>query len=46
MSERLAHLAGDRATFVPIEGADHNDLFDVGGAEMFQTISSFVERLR
>jgi pimeloyl-ACP methyl ester carboxylesterase len=46
MSQRLAKIAGDRATFVPVEGADHNDLFDVGGPEMFQTIHGFVARLR
>jgi len=46
MSKRLAKAAGDRATFVPVEGADHNDLFDVGGPEMLQTINAFVERLR
>ena len=46
MSKRLAKIAGDRATFVPVEGADHNDLFDVGGAEMFQTIREFIERLQ
>jgi pimeloyl-ACP methyl ester carboxylesterase len=44
MSQRLAHIAGDRATFVPVDGADHNDLFDVGGPEMFQTIGAFVAR--
>ena len=44
MSQRLAKIAGDRATFVPVEGADHNDLFDVGGPEMFQTIGAFVGR--
>ena len=46
MSKRLARVAGDRATFEAVEGADHNDLFDVGGAEMFQTIGAFLARLR
>ncbi len=46
MSRRLAEVAGDRATFEPVEGADHNDLFDVGGPEMFETIGRFLYRLR
>jgi len=46
MSRRLAEIAGERATFEPVEGADHNDLFDVGGPEMFETIGRFLDRLR
>ena len=45
MSRRLVKIAGDRTTFVPIEGADHNDLFDVGGAQMFETIARFLREL-
>ncbi|HEV2295967.1 MAG TPA: alpha/beta hydrolase [Tepidisphaeraceae bacterium] len=46
MSQRLARIAGHRATFEPVAGADHNDLFDVGGEEMFQTIGRFLESLK
>ncbi len=46
MSQRLAQIAGQRATFEPIEGADHNDLFDVGGPEMFDRIGWFLNSLR
>lgn len=46
MSKRLAQIAGERATFEPVEGADHNDLFDVGGPKMFATIGRFLEGLR
>ena len=45
MGQRLATLAGDRATFHPIDDADHNDLFDVGGAEMYETIRRFLDAL-
>jgi pimeloyl-ACP methyl ester carboxylesterase len=45
MSRRLATLAGDRATFWPVEGGDHNDVFDIGGPEMFQRIGEFLDRL-
>ncbi len=45
MSTRLAQIAGGRATFEPVEGADHNDLFDVGGPAMFQTIARFLQTL-
>jgi pimeloyl-ACP methyl ester carboxylesterase len=44
MGQRLAQLAGDRAAFHPVEDADHNDLFDVGGEEMFKTIGQFLGR--
>lgn len=44
MSQRLAQAAGERAEFHPVEGADHNDVFDVGGEEMFETIGRFVRR--
>ena len=45
MSKRLAQIAGDRATFVPVDCADPNDLFDVGGPEMFATIAQFIDRV-
>ena len=44
MSKRLAQLAGNRATFVPIDRGDHNDVFDVGGEAMFKQIAQFIER--
>jgi fermentation-respiration switch protein FrsA (DUF1100 family) len=45
MSQRLAAVAGDRAAFHPVEGADHNDLFDVGGPELFETIGRFLDKV-
>jgi pimeloyl-ACP methyl ester carboxylesterase len=44
MSQRLAQLAGERATFVPIDKGDHNDVFDVGGEEMFAEIERYIVR--
>ncbi|MGB7160367.1 MAG: alpha/beta hydrolase [Tepidisphaeraceae bacterium] len=46
MSKRLAAVAGERATYLPIDGADHNDLFDVGGPGMFETIGRFVDAMK
>jgi pimeloyl-ACP methyl ester carboxylesterase len=46
MSKRLAALAGERATFLPIEDANHNDVFDVGGPGMFEAIGRFISTLR
>lgn len=42
MSERLAAIAGGPVTFVPIDGAHHNDLFSVGGHELFEAFRTFV----
>ena len=46
MSRRLANAAGDRATFVPIEGGNHNDVFDIGGPAMYQAIDNYLQRLQ
>jgi pimeloyl-ACP methyl ester carboxylesterase len=42
MSERLAAAAGGPVTFVPVERAHHNDLFDVGGEPLFTALRAFV----
>ena len=46
MSERLSAAAGGRATYLPIDGADHNDLFEVGGEQMYDAIRRFVDSLK
>ena len=43
MSERLKNAAGGKVTYMPIEGGDHNDLFDVGGSALFEAIAAFVD---
>jgi len=46
MMTRLAAKAGDKATTVVLPGCDHNDVFDLGGDTVSESISVFLERLR
>ncbi|NUN53203.1 MAG: hypothetical protein HUU06_10525 [Planctomycetaceae bacterium] len=41
-AEALAAAGGERATLLRVEGADHNDLLDVGGAEVLARIRGWV----
>ena len=45
MSEKLEAAAKGRAKRIAIDDADHNDLFEVGGEEMFKAIGDFVSHL-
>jgi uncharacterized protein len=45
MSDRLAAAARTRVTRYRVEGADHNDIFDVGGQELLEQIKQFVDGL-
>lgn len=42
MSVRLREAAGDRATLLTIEGADHNDFFMLGGDELLQQMGAWM----
>jgi pimeloyl-ACP methyl ester carboxylesterase len=42
MSKRLEHAAGGPVTRICIDDADHNDLFEIGGEEMFKAVGEFV----
>ncbi len=42
MGERIAAAAGDRAIWVPVPGAGHNDLPMVAGAEYWDRVASFI----
>lgn len=44
MGQRLKGLLGDKARFVPIDGATHNDLFFRGRAEIEAEIQRVVDR--
>lgn len=45
MAERLAGSAGGRpVTLLPVEGADHNDIFDRGGPRLLAALHGLVER--
>jgi hypothetical protein len=43
MNARLAAAAKAPVTVVPVEGAGHNDIFDVGASELMQKFSQFIE---
>jgi fermentation-respiration switch protein FrsA (DUF1100 family) len=42
MLDKLAGAAKSKVTVVRVEGADHNDLFEVGGEDLYQHIKAFV----
>lgn len=42
MSKQLAAAAGGKVAKHDVQGADHNDVFDVGGAELLDAITAFV----
>lgn len=44
MGRTLAEAAGGRAEWYPVEGADHNDPFFVGGTDYFDRLAAFVRR--
>jgi fermentation-respiration switch protein FrsA (DUF1100 family) len=45
MAERLAGSAGGRpVTLLPVEGADHNDIFERGGPRLLPALRGLVER--
>jgi fermentation-respiration switch protein FrsA (DUF1100 family) len=45
MMTRLAAKAGDKATTVTLPGCDHNDVLDLGGDAVSESISAFLKRL-
>ena len=46
MSKQLEDAAEGPVKRIGIDFADHNDLFEVGGEEMFRTIGEFVFSLK
>jgi hypothetical protein len=44
MSEQLKSAAGANASYLPIDAADHNDIFEVGGETIYARIGSFLAR--
>jgi fermentation-respiration switch protein FrsA (DUF1100 family) len=42
MLDRLAGASRSKVTVLRIADADHNDLFDVGGESLYQSIRTFV----
>jgi hypothetical protein len=45
MNARLAAAAKAPVTVVSVEGAGHNDIFDVGGSELMQKFGQFIETI-
>jgi pimeloyl-ACP methyl ester carboxylesterase len=45
MSQKLAAAAGGPVTKYDVEGADHNDVYDVGGTGLLDAIAAFAERM-
>jgi fermentation-respiration switch protein FrsA (DUF1100 family) len=45
MSERLLKVIRGPVTFVPLEGAGHNDLFEVGADDLRDRLRAFLDRL-
>ena len=45
MSDRLAAAARTPVTKLTVEGADHNDFFLVGGAQVDEALVRFLESL-
>jgi hypothetical protein len=45
MNARLAAAAKAPVTVVPVEGASHNDIFDVGGSELMEKFGEFVDAI-
>jgi hypothetical protein len=43
MSQKLEAAAKGKAERIAVQNADHNDLFEVGGEEMFDAIGKFVD---
>lgn len=43
MNGRLAAAVRGKAIVVPVEGGDHNDIFDVGGVDLTRQFGAFVE---
>jgi len=46
MSDALSAAAGGPVTRVRVEGARHNDLFDVGGAKLWNQVAEFLADLK
>ena len=42
MSKRLESAAAVKVHRIAIDDADHNDVFEVGGEELFQTVGTFI----
>ncbi len=43
MAQRLAEAARTRARVFPVPGAGHNDVFSMGGRELWDTLRAFVD---
>jgi fermentation-respiration switch protein FrsA (DUF1100 family) len=46
MSGRLAASAKGAVTSFTVEGADHNDLYEVGGTQVFEALKVFIDEIR
>jgi fermentation-respiration switch protein FrsA (DUF1100 family) len=45
MHARLAKAARSAVTLSPVEGADHNDIFEIGGRKLMEQFGEFVEKV-
>jgi fermentation-respiration switch protein FrsA (DUF1100 family) len=45
MHARLAKAAKGPVTLVPVEGAEHNDLFQIGGPKLMRQFGEFIEKV-
>jgi fermentation-respiration switch protein FrsA (DUF1100 family) len=43
MGQRLYKEAKPPKSFFPVNGADHNDTYIIGGKEYFKTLSEFIK---
>jgi uncharacterized protein len=43
MSQKLAAAAGGKVTKYDVEGGDHNNVFDMGGPELLDAITRFID---
>jgi pimeloyl-ACP methyl ester carboxylesterase len=44
MGQELFNVTGDRGSWMPVEGARHNDVFWVGGDEYFAAVGAFIRK--
>ena len=45
MHAQLAKAAKGPVTLVPVQGAEHNDIFQMGGAELMRQFGEFIEEV-
>ena len=45
MSQKLEAAAKGKVERIAVQDADHNNLFEIGGDEMFEKIGEFVQQV-